>query len=388
MEPSRHPSSRPRSARSGEGRYLSALRCQQALDDAPHLHERARRLFNFTQEVSPRSDGLAFKSMQHKDATRQFLTDDIRRWGEDMVASPPDLDPEALFHIMGAYGYLRVHPSLAMKQILLEQAREKFPQMRAFHLRKIPSILADLALYPGDDWMEDWRLEAQKKAGEWDLDHGFHVIYKMAVLDHLRAQDERHDGPSPCRAMASPMMDFVACKSHFLFNGTINSQIHLAGLWFAYDFVKDRMPEAETATVSRAEINLSESFRQAGISSGDVIEITPMGHKVDLSLVFNETAVGCEFDGRYHFVQAPDDGQIHYDGSTRLQTSLIAQHMPPEMRLIRVPGFVMYKIGMTHAWQETLQCLAEQAPGAYVMHGPADIRPATSLQAWAFQHNA
>jgi hypothetical protein len=351
-----------------------------SLENCKSFSEKIQQLYMLSYDISHKSKVKKFINGNHREEARKILIKHLIGLEKNICLYKPEMDGIEACGLLETYGRLQVRPSRDAAQFLLLKIGDALPTFNANHLGNIPGLFSDLAMYPGDAWMDNWCRKAISKSGDWSIRQGFAVIHKLAILDHLRPDNNQQDSPS--RIMAMNMLRTVEKMAGHFFTGEVDSQIYLAAHHFGLDFVRDHKIESEDNTVSKIEGKLSDHFRKAGILSDTDIIVDRIDHKIDLPCIFNKVVIASELDGVYHFLWNHADNKMVFDGSTRFNSSIIRSLMPDDMQLLRIPFFVAKGIKHSDEWHEPMEILSREDAGVYVLHDMDDVRPAHNSSAW------
>lgn len=342
-------------------------------------------LFRKSGDVSSKSADKIFGSFEEKDKAREFLVQKLFALEPKIIQHSCEFSPECFCNLMGSYARLRVFPThKMMNDYINPMMRKILPEMESVHLRYFVDFLVDLAIYPGDDVMTDWCGEARSKGREFGVDGTYAVLQKMAILDLLRQNQGESADSSPLAKLARGILRSVAPVYDPLNkDNKVDRSLYQAGLWFDLHFFKHFEIETETHLTSKKEIRFSNLLKRANISQAQNDMVIPaIDHKIDITVEYDGSLIGCEFDGSYHFVEDRENDRLLYNGQSRFQTWLINELMPEDTQLFRVPDAVMKRHHNPQSWKGIFNLVASQGAGAYILHAHDDIREACAPDAW------
>lgn len=262
------------------------------------------------------------------------------RWSS---LSPDDLEKILL-------GHLRIHtiPSDETMSHWLGETYNRLQDMNAEWLRKSVCYLADLGVYPGDDWIEAWHDAAKQKSAEWGWNKGIAILYRLALLDYLRQDADgmnKDDDGSPCSKAADMFLNFLEKRHQVVFPDKVDSRVYYAALWFKRDFIHRLPIELSQESSSRLEKTVANQIQLAKLKIDEAgIKIGQTDRRIDLCVQFHKEEIGCEVDGVLHFCAKPNENpkenSVIYNVSTRFHAAL-TRELRPDLKVLRVPYFVL-----------------------------------------------
>lgn len=341
-------------------------------------------IFSFAaQAVSTGNKALLFPNWAEQRQARHFMIDKTLEWKDRALGYYVAHTAGDIFHAFDAYNLLATLPAADFSGYGLKKSKEQMDRFALKQLTYLPKYLANLAIYPGDSWIESWWTATHKVIDKMEPVQIYRILRAVSIFDCLRPVDIKI--PSPTQRIGHMILDCIEKTIPEGTSVTLPSEVYFAATWFDKDFVKNHKNQNEQNCHSRDERNLYNAiFALGGVeSAGSVIK--GIDHTLDLSFTFHKVAVACEMDGVYHFVSDPEKRAMHYDGSTRFQSALIERTMPEDMRVLRIPyGMSQTLFRNRDVLQEMLATGTHQPAGVYIVHAANDMRPIDNLQAWSF----
>jgi hypothetical protein len=296
-------------------------------------------LFNVARLCGRDTPSNIFHDWRDGKAGRKEIVSSIPKLIERSDVLDHHFDLVQLNQLLGLFCILRYMPQSDFRKILIEQTKSSLPISESRACKNYIGELAELAVYPGDDWIEIWWDRTSQCLDQMKDNWLDNIVYSLAILDYIRGQEKEHKGDSsPCREIALMLLEIYRDnKANFFPDKMLPRQIYHAALWFDFDLkTKGFSIETETNTQSAEEDIFRSAFRMAGAKLGEPY-VTKLGHKFDISAQFKFKPLAVEIDGDTHTLQGQSDNFLYYDGRTRFQTALMQKTLPFGVRLIRVP---------------------------------------------------
>lgn len=337
---------------------------------------RAARAVSLEPKINP--DACAVKTLRaHHILSRKTLS-----FSETLEDRWNLLSADDLEKILLAHKRIQTIPSQQTLEKWLSVTYNKLGEMGAGWLGKSISHLADLGVYPSDEWMKSWVEALKPKSADLGWENGFRVLYKLALLDYLRQNSREYDlsdNKSPCTEAADMFLDFLEKRHASVFKDKVDNRVYYAALWFKRDFINGLPIEEQTSSSSRLERSVLNQVSDAKLEVySDGIKIEQIGRKVDLRVRFHLADIGCEVDGILHFMFSPannpKEGAVMYNTSTRFHAAL-TKELRPDLKILRVPYFTLNDAkGTQIPWEKIFGKVHRSMPSHFSLDSGSSIR--------------
>jgi hypothetical protein len=345
-------------------------------------------LFHVAKITGHDSGRTSFDKWKDMKRARSYVIKQLPSLLSDPQIESFQFNPVQLNQMIAAFRILQAIPPDDFKEKFLEQSLKVMAEANHRQYPNLVKNLAELAIYPGDEWIESWWEHASESLGDMDDNQLDELPYWLAVLDYLRgfslSPSRALASQSPCKDMAIAILEIYRDnKERFFPNKLIPKPILDAAKWFKFDLIdKDYQSEPESTSHSKDEMYLKEVLRFFG---AELLAQRPTEnrHEYDILGKFNKISFALEIDGWPHMLEKCGDPHLYYDGLSRFRTSLLSQDS--DVKLVRIPTvYLMDGVGMTFEGiaRSILDNLKRFGSQPKVMHSHKSFRSVEAPNAW------
>ncbi len=282
----------------------------------------------------------------------------LRCWQDSARAKINDFNARELASSLLCFAARNVRPDQDFLDMWTARAETITRSFRLTDLANSMSAFAMLGLTPDPEFAKQWFIQLKKKLRgfEFDIQDLNRGVKAMGILSCCTGDD--------LYEMAYDLLEqkIEECGQ---VNHAHRAQIFPA-LWFDRP-THHNFQQNEKEVASPDELNLKQAFEKAGVAISQDVLLPKLGRNADIRLTVNDRDIMVEYDGLNHFVEDMD-GNLFYDGESRMQNALIAK-LYPDTVMVRISSIdamvIRNQAGDDEIARQLTEAFTDVAPGVY-----------------------